>query len=42
MYLIDWFQANLLMTAVVIVLLGIPVVIGIIVFGQSSKKAEDE
>jgi hypothetical protein len=42
MYLIDWFQANLLMTAVVIVLLGIPVVIGIIVFGQRSKEAEDE
>lgn len=36
MYLIDWAQANLLMFLTVLVLVGIPVVIGIMAFGKKS------
>lgn len=42
MYLVDWLQANLLMVFTVIVILGIPLVIGIIVFSNQSKKNEDK
>lgn len=41
MYLIDWFQANLMMAIMVLVLLGIPLVIGIIVFTKKPKKGEE-
>ena len=42
MYLVDWLQANLLMVFTVIVILGIPLVIGIIVFSNRSKKNEEK
>lgn len=41
MYLIDWFQANLMMAIMVLVLLGIPLMIGIIVFTKKSKKGKE-
>lgn len=39
MLIIDWFQANMLMTFTALVLLGIPTVIMLIVF---SKKKTDK
>jgi hypothetical protein len=40
LFLIDWLQANLLMAAMALVLIGIPVVILAMVF--SKKKGEGE
>jgi hypothetical protein len=40
MYLVNWFQANLLMVLTTLVIIGIPVVIGIIVYSNASKKKE--
>ncbi|HMO39190.1 MAG TPA: hypothetical protein PKC76_06215 [Saprospiraceae bacterium] len=42
MFLINWFQANLLMFFTTLVLLGIPVVIAIIIFSQKTKKTDQE
>ncbi len=39
MFLINWFQANALMIFTTLILLGIPIVIGIIAFG---KKKDSE
>ena len=38
MFLIDWFQANVLMAATALVLIGIPVVILIVVFTKKKKE----
>ncbi|HRF40359.1 MAG TPA: hypothetical protein PK198_16320 [Saprospiraceae bacterium] len=38
MYLVDWLQANLLMVFTTLVLIGIPAIIGIVVFNNMSKK----
>lgn len=42
MYLIDWFQANFLMAATVVVLIGIPLVILLIVMTRKSKERKDD
>lgn len=40
-FLIDWLQANLLMAATALVLIGIPAVILYIVFANQKKKGEE-
>ena len=40
LFLIDWLQANLLMAATVLVLIGIPAVILAIVFTKKKKKED--
>lgn len=43
MFLIDWFQANMLMLFTVLCLIGIPTVILIIAFGKKTPpKSEQE
>jgi hypothetical protein len=42
MYLVDWLQANLLMVFTILVLIGIPVIIGVVVFGNTSKKKGED
>lgn len=42
LFLIDWLQANLLMIAMVLVVIGIPVVILAIVFSKKSKKKGED
>lgn len=34
MYLVNWLQANLLMVFTIMVLIGIPLIIGIVVFSK--------
>lgn len=42
MYLVDWLQANLLMVFTTLVLIGIPAIIGIVVFNNMSKKKGED
>ncbi len=42
MFLIDWVEANILMAATVLVLFGIPLVIGIIVFSKKGNENKEE
>lgn len=42
MYLVDWLQANLLMVFTTLVLIGIPAIIGIVVFNNMSKKKDGD
>jgi len=42
MYLVDWLQANLLMVFTTLIIIGIPVIIGIVVFGNMSKKKGED
>lgn len=41
MYLVDWLQANLLMVFTALVIIGIPVVIGVVIFSNMSKKRDN-
>ncbi len=41
MYLVNWFQANLLMIFTVLVLFGIPIVAGIIAFSKHKGASAD-
>lgn len=41
MYLVDWTQANALMIATALVLIGIPVVVLLVVFTRKSKKNQE-
>jgi len=42
MYLVDWLQANLLMVFTTLIIIGIPIIIGIVVFGNMSKKKGED
>jgi hypothetical protein len=41
MFLVDWLQANLLMVLTTLVIIGIPVVISLIIYSNTSKKKKD-
>ncbi len=41
MYLVDWLQSNLLMVFTVLIIIGIPVVIGMVIFSNMSKKSDN-
>ncbi len=41
MYLINWFQANVLMLFMTLILVGIPVVIAMMVFQRHNKSNAD-
>ncbi len=41
MYLVDWLQANLLMVFTTLAIIGVPVIIGIVIYSNMSKKKND-
>lgn len=42
MFLINWLTANLMMIVTVLVLIGIPVVIALTVFGKKKNSGDEE